>query len=137
MQFSQIQPYLIAFLAIVAIAVIAWILTLPEFRLGARIVAKAQAWALSKGGWSHAIAGIFGSAIVAYFACQPFHDLVLKVYALIPAWADSWILLLVGWYAWYHHASSPAGTMARARAIAANGNTPTTAQVDAADVAIK
>jgi hypothetical protein len=102
-----------------------------------RLFAKAQAWALSKGGWSHAIAGLFGSAVVAYMTCPPFHTLVLNVYALIPAQAAGWILLFVGWYAWYHHASSPAGTMARAREITSNGNTPTAAQVDAADVNIK
>jgi len=40
-------------------------------------------------------------------------------------------------WAKYSHSSSPAGTLARARAITSNGNAPTAAQVDAADVKIQ
>ena len=47
------------------------------------------------------------------------------------------IVILVGLWAKYSHSSSAAGTVARSRAILANGNAPTAAQVDAADTAIK
>ncbi len=99
--------------------------------------AQLQAWINSKGGFSHVIAVLFAGGIAAYAGVPAFHDLALKVYNALPSTVEESIIAVIGLYAWYHHASSPAGTLARARSITSNGNAPTAAEVDAADVAIK
>ena len=101
------------------------------------LFAKVQAWLNSKGGFSHVVAVLFVGAMTAYAAVPAFQKLVQDIYAALPAQAEEVALAIVGLYAWYHHASSPAGTLARARQINANGNAPTAAQVDAADVKIQ
>ena len=97
-----------------------------------RLIANIQAWFLSKGGFTHVMAGLVLAAVGAFGAVPAFHTLCMNLYRLLPGWAEQAILAALGIYAWYRVSRSPAGTVAAAKAIMANGNAPTAAEVDAA-----
>jgi hypothetical protein len=62
---------------------------------------EVKAWFASKGGFSHVVAGLFASAVLAYSLVPSFASLLNSIYALIPAWGHEVILAALGLYAWY------------------------------------
>ena len=98
-----------------------------------RLIANIQAWFLSKGGFTHVMAGLFLAAIGAFGAVPAFHTLCMNLYRLLPGWAEQVILAALGIYAWYRVSRSPAGTVAASKVIMKDTATaPTAAEIDAA-----
>ena len=97
------------------------------------LINRVASFIASKGGFSHVIAVSFAVTILAYAQVPSFHLAVMHAYAALPAWAEDWVMAIIGLYAWYRTSNSPAGTLARARAIREGSNTPTVKEVDAAD----
>jgi len=92
-----------------------------------------SAWFRSKNITTHTIA-IVVLSVAGFIAADPqAQALITQTLAAHPA-AASEIVGLALIIAKYSHSSSPAGTVATSRNILANGNAPTAAQVDAADV---
>ena len=94
------------------------------------------AWLKSKNITAHTVCAVLIAAAGIIASDSQVQDFLGNLLKAHPA-AAAQIVALAVIVAKYSHSSSPAGRMATARAIAANGNTPTAAQVDAADVAIK
>ena len=101
------------------------------------IINRVASFIASKGGFSHIVAASFAVTILAYAQVPSFHLAVMHAYAAFPAWVEEWATAIIGFYAWYRTSNSPAGTLARARAIKDSPDAPTTAQVDAADPKVK
>jgi hypothetical protein len=97
------------------------------------LINRVASFIASKGGFSHIVAVLFAGALLAYANVPAFHTLVQHAYASLPAWAEEWVMAIIGLYAWYRTSNSPAGTLARARAIKDSPDAPTVKQVDAAD----
>lgn|SRR5208283_1745283 len=94
------------------------------------------AWLKSKNITAHAIAAALITAATIIATDSQVQDFLANLLKAHPAIAAQIVALAVI-IAKYNHSSSAAGTLARARAITANGDAPTAAQVDAADTSIK
>jgi len=97
-----------------------------------QLIGNIQAWFVSRGGFSHFMAGLFGTAVAAYAMVPPFHALVLQIQATLPAGVEDAVTAALGIYVWYHNSRSPAGVLAAARTITASPDAPTASAVDAA-----
>lgn len=53
--------------------------------------------------YSHAVAAVFASLILAYAEVPAFHTLVLTAYNDVPAGVQQILLAAVGLYAWYRN----------------------------------
>jgi hypothetical protein len=67
----------------------------------ASLESRILAWVKSKGGWSHAIAIVWGGAILAYAEVPAFHTLVISAWGHTPAAAREIGLAVSGLLAWY------------------------------------
>lgn len=94
------------------------------------------AWLRSKNITTHAVAG-FLVVIATIITTDPqVQQLLIALLKAHPAIVAD-VVLVAGIIAKYSLSSSPAGTLATARDIKASPDTPTRAQVDAADTSIK
>jgi hypothetical protein len=59
------------------------------------------AWAMSKGGWAHVVAGIWAFFLAAFTFNQPFHQFVLTVYDGMPRWLSGMIALAISLWGFY------------------------------------
>jgi len=89
------------------------------------------AWLKSKNITTHTIAALGISAAGLITFDPQVQQFVLTLLKAHPALAGD-IIILAGIVAKYSHSSSPAGTVANAKAIMALPNAPTAAQVDSA-----
>ena len=90
------------------------------------------AWFRSKNITTHTIAAFLLAAAGLIATDQQVQDFIVQLFKAHPA-LGSEIVAVALIIAKYSHSSSPAGAVAQSRAILANGNAPTTKQVDAAD----
>jgi hypothetical protein len=56
---------------------------------------------------THTLASGFATLVLLYAAVPAFHDLVFKVYSLMPSWAHEVVTALLAVYAFYHGAQKP------------------------------
>lgn len=62
-------------------------------------------WFKSKGGFTHVVAGVFASLVLAYNAVPAFRSWVLSINAMLPGWLESTVIAFLGIYAWYKDTS--------------------------------
>ncbi len=94
------------------------------------------AWLRSKNWTAHTVFVLAVTAAGIITGDPDVQQLLVTLLKAHPVAASN-IILLACVIAKYTHSSSPAGTMATARTIQAAPNTPTTAQVNAADTKIQ
>lgn len=94
------------------------------------------AWFKSKNLTAHTICAFLIAAAGIIASDQQVQDFVVALFKAHPA-LGSEIVAVALIIAKYSHSSSPAGTVANARNILANGSAPTAKQVDAADTKIQ
>jgi hypothetical protein len=127
MQFIQhVNLYWLVFELLAGLAVIALVWRYFDVIL---------AWLKSKNWTTHTVGAACISAAIYISASQQAQQFLLDLLKAHPALAADAILLAT-LIAKASRSSSPAGTMAAARAIRADGDQPTTKQVDEADTAI-
>lgn len=68
---------------------------------------KIKAWFVAQGGLSHVVAGAWASAIAAYAAVPPFHQLVIDIWAKTPPGLREGGLTVAGLFAWYTSTRKP------------------------------
>ena len=100
------------------------------------MINKFIAWLKSKNWTAHTVAAFCISAAIFISSDSQAQQFLLDLLKAHPALAAD-VILLAGLIAKYSHSSSPAGTLAGARAVMDEPNTPTPAQVNAADPKIQ
>jgi uncharacterized membrane protein len=65
------------------------------------MIEQIKAWIAQKGGWTHALALIFTSLMVAYSAVPQFHDLVNQIHQVMPGWLEELLTTVLALIAFY------------------------------------